>query len=145
MQNKNLGGFIFFCARIHAGPVFANAGRSFRGTIFRISLPNSWGNSFLRKYMQCLYSHLREYRKNSWRTIYVLVSCRGVLLQPSVNKLPLSEGLNRGPSDFSWEGHSGLGKKPVFWKRCRALIFGSNRKGPGYRKLTWRVPNPPGV
>ena len=77
MQENNLGELLF--AQIHAGPVFALA--RIQENIFEellsAYLPNSWGNSFRCEDMPRLYSHPREYRKNSWRIIYVLVSCQG--------------------------------------------------------------------
>ena len=62
------------------GPVFALARiqEHIFEELFSAYLPNSWGNSCRCEHMPHPYSHPREYRKNSWRIIHVLVSCQGV-------------------------------------------------------------------
>ena len=49
--------------------------------------------------MSRLYSHPREYRKTSWRIIYVLVSCQGI---PSLSFSFASEGKNKNPLCLGW-------------------------------------------
>ena len=77
-RKKNLGEFKF-CAKCMRGLYLQS--REYRKVLlrdrFRI-LAKFLMNSYRCKYMSRLYSHLREYRKNSWRIIYILVSCQGV-------------------------------------------------------------------
>ena len=65
----------FIIARIHAQPVFALA--RIKETAFEEFLPENV-LPFRCQYMSRLFAHLCENRKNSWRIIYVLVSCQGV-------------------------------------------------------------------
>ena len=80
MQEKIPGELIF--ARIHAGPVFALA--RIQENIFEEVFPEYFAKllgEFTRcEYMPRLYSGC-EYRKYSWRIIYVLVSCQGVVFE----------------------------------------------------------------
>ena len=58
--------------------------REYRNILMRNCFPQNsqilTGNSFRREYMSRVYAHSCKYRTNSWRIIYVLVSCQGVLL-----------------------------------------------------------------
>ena len=89
MQEKDLGELIF--ARIHAGPVFALA--RIQENILENNFPH------IRQILERIHFGANTCRactdtranteNNSWRIIYVLVSCQGALLKKYRNKPPI--------------------------------------------------------
>ena len=104
MQEKNLGELIF--ARIHAGPVFALA--RIQEIIFEGSFPHMsqilegihLGANTCRA---CIRTRANT-GKHSWRIIYVLVSCQGVISARTVYELSLSwAGFDENLPSLPWK------------------------------------------